>query len=179
MGATLPRGPVDLPNMKTPCVSDPPPDAVRALSDRVAVKCQFIVLFDKDVERAVIRVPRVTELGLQPSTWHVQQEIQPRRFREIRIPQFRMLSAVSRRPVGRGATAFPAAIYRFNAARDLLSHGCEGTVDRRGVKEGGEGGVCAGGCCSVYSLTLPHQCGVSKVRVPDRRVMEGDDGGDE
>lgn len=97
--------------METPCVSYTTPDAVRALSDWVAVKCQFIIVFDKDVERAVVWVPRVAELSLQSSTWHVQQEIQPGRFGEIRIPQFWVLPSVSRGPVGRGATTFPATIY--------------------------------------------------------------------
>lgn len=122
-----------LPHVETPRVPDPPPDAVRALSDRVAVKCQFIFLFDEDVERAVVGVPRVTELRLVSGARHVQQEIQPGRFGEIGIPQDRVLPAVSQGPVGRGAPAFPAAVHRLNAAGDLLSHGCGG----KGLTGGG------------------------------------------
>ena len=113
VSATLPSRPVDSPHMEAPCVSHPAPDAVCALSHRVTVERQLILLFDEDVERAVIWIPGVTELCLQSGTGHVQQEVQTGRFTEIWVSQLRVLPAVNQRPVGRGAAAVPTRVYRL------------------------------------------------------------------
>lgn len=79
----------------------------------------------------------MTELGLQSSAWHVEEEIQPGRFGEVRAPQLWVLPAMGQGPVGWGAAAFPATVHRFNSTRNLLSHGCDGRVNRRQGEEGG------------------------------------------
>lgn len=84
---------------------------------------------------------------------------------------------MSQGPVGWRAAAFPAPVYRFNAAGNLLAHGCDGRVVRRKGGGGGEGGDSAGVCCAALSSTLPHQCGGAELRVPDWSVVEGDEGG--
>lgn len=62
--------------MQSPCVANTAPDGVRALRNRVPVEHQLVVIFDEDVEGAVIIVPRVLDLDVQARGWHVQQQIQ-------------------------------------------------------------------------------------------------------
>jgi hypothetical protein len=49
----------------------------------MSVEGQFVVLFDEDVERAVVLVPTVLQLGLPEGRRHIQQHVQPWRTGEI------------------------------------------------------------------------------------------------
>merc|ERR1712198_717369 len=54
-------------------------NAISTLSHRMAMKCEFVFLFNKYVERSVFAVPGVLDLSLPGHSRHVQQHLQPRR----------------------------------------------------------------------------------------------------
>ena len=53
------------------------PNAVCALSYRVAVEGQFVIVFYKDVQWSVLAVPGVFDLSVPGRLWHVEQHLQP------------------------------------------------------------------------------------------------------
>ena len=103
VGAALARRPVELPDVEAAREADAAADAVGALRHRMPVERQRVVLFDEDVERPVLAVPRVFQLHLpvhdaisrllffslaRPrdvpgGRRHVEQGLEPRRFGEI------------------------------------------------------------------------------------------------
>ena len=54
--------PVELPNVEATREADPTSNAVCALRDRVPVERERVFLFDEDVERPIVCVPRVLQL---------------------------------------------------------------------------------------------------------------------
>ena len=64
MRSTLPCRPVQLPDVQPARETHPASDAVGTLSYRMPVERQRVVLFDEDVQRPVLTVPRVFQLHL-------------------------------------------------------------------------------------------------------------------
>ena len=62
--SALPRRPVQLPDVESARETHPTADAVGALSHRVPVERQRVVLLHEDVQRPVLSVPRVFQLHL-------------------------------------------------------------------------------------------------------------------
>ena len=82
--AALARAPVHLPRVQAARVADAAADAVGALSDRVPVERQLVVVLHEDVQRAVVAVPRVLRLHVQADRRHVEQHVQPARPLQVR-----------------------------------------------------------------------------------------------
>jgi hypothetical protein len=61
VSAALACRPIELPDVETARETDAAADAVRTLSHWMPMKRQRILLFDKDVERPVVRVPRMLQ----------------------------------------------------------------------------------------------------------------------
>lgn len=74
----LPRRPAHFPGVQSLRETDLSPYAVGALGDRVPVEGELVVLLDEYVQRTVLRVPAVLQLGLAEGGRHVQQHVQPR-----------------------------------------------------------------------------------------------------
>lgn len=64
MCAALSCAPAHFPRVQALCEADLSADAVGALRDGVSVEGELVVLLDEDVQRAVIRIPAVFQLGL-------------------------------------------------------------------------------------------------------------------
>jgi len=83
MRSTLPCRPVQLPDVQPARETHPASDAVGTLSYRMPVERQRVVLFDEDVQRPVLTVPRVFQLHLFGRGRHIEEGFEPRGFGEI------------------------------------------------------------------------------------------------
>lgn len=61
VSATLAGRPIELPDMEATSETDTASDTIRTLSYWMPMKRQWILLFDKDVERTVVCVPRMLQ----------------------------------------------------------------------------------------------------------------------
>jgi len=81
--SALPRRPVQLPDVESARETHPTADAVGALSHRVPVERQRVVLLHEDVQRPVLSVPRVFQLHLSGCGRHIEEGFKARGFSEI------------------------------------------------------------------------------------------------
>lgn len=110
--APLAHGPAYFPHVQSPGVADAATDGVRALRHGVPVKHQLVVIFDEDVEGAVVVVPRVLDLDVRARGGHVQNQIQSGRLGVTQSLELQF----------QRAERWITHINGFNATRDFLPH---------------------------------------------------------
>lgn len=110
--APLAHGPAYFPHVQSPSVADAAADGVRALCHGVPVKHQLVVIFDEDVEGAVVVVPRVLDLDVQACRGHVQKQVQSGRLGVTQSLELQF----------QRAERWVTHINGFNATGDFLPH---------------------------------------------------------